>query len=673
MKIQAVNILFFFLFFFTCFTGCVSDNTSEKQGKLQEQIQECESLLNVDPVVMKLKIDSLLPSVKDSFVYYHLLVSKSSAMMFLSELDSMQVLLEQIEAFCLRKKKSLETDLLLSEVNNSKGNYYVRLSAVDTASVFFEKAYDYAQKAGRLSYLPDIAINLADSFVRRGRLDLAAFWFWKSLSLYNKLDFPEEKRFPAYFGLAQIHMELQDYTECDSLYDRVGKYFDKMCPSEQHAYLNNRGNSYYFRGDYKTALHYFRLTQKLVNERPALEFERNLTDVNLGEVFLLLNQTDSAAFYLSRCYDYFKKIENTSALYYIDTQLIELALRQRNLPLARKRVENAVNPDYVEPNMVHVRNKYLQHYFEETGNFKDAYYYQKDNARFEDSICNERAIMKTSEIALRYRQDSLLMNNEILIRQQENKVLRLRLWIFILGIGALALGALVWGFFLYRRRKNDQKLWQMQMTINSQRLNNIRNRISPHFIFNVLNHEIIRCKDESEKSNMYALVNLIRRNLELTDKIGIPLSEELGFVNDYLSLERQALGDDFKFILDVDDAIDLNQIIVPSMFLHLLVENAVKHSLVMKDGRRRLWLRVYQEDDRILIKLSDNGGGFKKNNPTMGTGTGMKVITQTIQLFNLYNKKPILMKVQDIAVEDSEKGCEISYSIPLNYSYKINI
>ena len=47
--------------------------------------------------------------------------------------------------------------------------------------------------------------------------------------------------------------------------------------------------------------------------------------------------------------------------------MIELALKQNNLSLARKRMSEAIQPDYVEPNMQHIRNRYLQHYFEEVG------------------------------------------------------------------------------------------------------------------------------------------------------------------------------------------------------------------------------------------------------------------------------------------------------------------
>lgn len=63
----------------------------------------------------------------------------------------------------------------------------------------------------------------------------------------------------------------------------------------------------------------------------------------------------------------FSFYRNQTALYYLDTQLIELALKQNNLSLARKRMSEAIQPDYVEPNMQHIRNRYLQHYLKRWG------------------------------------------------------------------------------------------------------------------------------------------------------------------------------------------------------------------------------------------------------------------------------------------------------------------
>lgn len=161
-----------------------------------------------------------------------------------------------------------------------------------------------------------------------------------------------------------------------------------------------------------------------------MEFERNLTMINLEEVFLLMHQVDSASFYLERCYDFFHSIKNNSALYYIDSQLIELALEQGDLQTATRRIREAVNPSYIEPGMVHNRNRNLQHYYEKAGDFKRAYYFQQENQRIDDSIRNGRVKMRAEEIALKYRQDSTLIKKELSIREKENQLLRLHQWLY---------------------------------------------------------------------------------------------------------------------------------------------------------------------------------------------------------------------------------------------------
>ena len=188
---------------------------------------------------------------------------------------------------------------------------------------------------------------------------------------------------------------------------------------------------------------------------PDMAFEVHLSEMNLGETFLLMNQTDSAAFYLAKCEDFFRSIGNISALYYLDTQLIELALKQNNLALARKRLAEAVKPDYVEPNMLHIRNRYLQHYYEETGDYKKAYYYQRENQRIDDSTRNERIKMRTAEIDLKYRQDTTLMKQKIFIQQKENEVLglhqRMYVWMSVCFL------ILILAVFIYLYNKKQRR------------------------------------------------------------------------------------------------------------------------------------------------------------------------------------------------------------------------
>ena len=119
-------------------------------------------------------------------------------------------------------------------------------------------------------------------------------------------------------------MALHDFDQCDYYYNLAGMFYDKMLPYEKYIYLNNRGNSYYYREDYPEALKYFKKGFSLAVSHPDMGFEKNLCMVNLGDVYLQMNEPDSAAKYINECQPFFRKIGAAGALYYIDTQRIGL-------------------------------------------------------------------------------------------------------------------------------------------------------------------------------------------------------------------------------------------------------------------------------------------------------------------------------------------------------------
>lgn len=632
-----------------------------------------EDSLSGRPVFVCSKVDSILPLVSDSITYYQLLVMKAKAKMFMSEADSAEYLLRLAESFCHEASvsSSIRFWQLGAEVWNMKGNLYARMAVFDSARMAFDEAYRFCERIDDKHKSLNVALNLADAYGGEGKYDQSSFWYRKALALADSLQMPDEERFPIYYGLAQVNMNLRDFARCDYYYDLAGKYFDRMQPYEKHIYLNNRGNSYYYRQDYPSALAYFRRLLDFTNRYPEMKFERNMTMINLGEVFLLMNETDSATYYLTQCYDYFKGMGNTSALYYIDTQLIELALKRGDLPLARKRLKEAVKPDVIDPNMLHIRNRYLQHYFEESGNFRQAYYYLKENNRIDDSTRNERIRMRVADIALRYQRDSTLMKKEMSLQQKENEVLRLNQWLYgsLLAVVLAAMAGLI--VFLYRKRKRAEVERNLRAAITSLRLANIRNRISPHFIFNVLNREVRANRDSEADSNLNELIKLIRRNLELADSLSVTLHDELDFVQTYLDLEGKTLQPDFVYTLKIDSEINPFMIRVPAMLLQIPVENAIKHGLRGKEGRKYLDIQIHRHADEIGIFIRDNGGGYRLGSDFSGTGTGMKVITRTLQLLNAYNNRPIVMRIDNVEMEAHETGCEVYFRLPLDYSYEL--
>lgn len=611
-----------------------------------------------------------MEEAKDSLVKYNYLAMTLKTYLITSQLDSAQIVIQQIHDFIERQHSSSQMADLESECFNMKGNIFARVGNMDSAEICFRKAYELRMRGTRIEVVPDILMNLADANNRLGKLDIGAAWYRRALLMCDSLHIASTKKPPIYYGLAQVYVTMRDFEQCDYYYNLAGESYDSMLPYEKYIYLNNRGTSYYYREDYQTAIKYFQKVIDLVEGYADMSFELNLGRLNLGDCYLQLNMVDLAVKYINECQLFFEGMGVSTALYYIDTQKIELALLQKDFQEARRLLSESVVPPGIDPDMVHIRNKYLQQFYEETGNYKRAYHYLQRNNQLDDSIRNERVRMRTADLTLRYQQDSTLIAHRVLLQEQKNKVLVLRQTQFV--VFAVAVVSILTAVFLYlySKKKRALLLARNHRTVSTLRLENIRNRLSPHFIFNVLNREMVE-RNVEEKQELSSLVKLMRRNLELVEQLCVTLAEELDFVKTYINLERRSLGPDFHSELKIEKDVQPEQIRILSMMIQIPVENAVKHALREKEGERNLWVSVCRRGNGICIKITDNGGGYRPDSRNRGTGTGMKVIMQTIRILNNKNKEAIDVLVHNVSLQSGEMGCEVTFWLPDNYDYRI--
>ena len=323
--------------------------------------------------------------------------------------------------------------------------------------------------------------------------------------------------------------------------------------------------------------------------------------------------------------------------------------------------------------MLSIRNQYLQHYFERTGDYRHAYEYLKRDRRLDDSIRSERVQMRVAELDMRYRQDTVILRKEIKIQQQagEVKALRLSVYIGVLVCVLLVAGTIV--IIWYMRKKREFLRERFFRQINRVRMENLRSRISPHFTFNVLRREINQFKGSEEvKNNLMELVKYLRRSLELTEKLSVSLQDELDFVRSYIDLERGRVGEGFVPTITVEDGLDAAHIMIPSMIVQIPVENAIKHGLAGKDGEKELSICVSRQGNGIYITVTDNGRGYlpQMSSATRGTGTGLKVLYQTIQLLNTKNKSDKI-RFNITNRNEGQTGTQVSVYIPFRFSYDL--
>ena len=233
--------------------------------------------ITIAPRQVRSEAISRMMTCRDSLVRYNYLAFVLKTCLATFDIDSARLLIRQIEDFSEERPLSPRLADLRSECANMKGNVYARMGYMDSAEACFRQAYELRMKGKRTEVVPDILINLADACNRQGKLDTSAYWYRRSLLLCDSLYLLSSRKVPVYYGLAQVYSSLRDFESCDHYYDLAMQWYEHMLPFEKHFYLNNRGTSYYYRGDYPTAIDYFRRAEALTDDYPDMNYELNLS------------------------------------------------------------------------------------------------------------------------------------------------------------------------------------------------------------------------------------------------------------------------------------------------------------------------------------------------------------------------------------------------------------
>lgn len=526
---------------------------------------------------------------------------------------------------------------------------------------FYKESYRLYQHSDNEKELPFVCANIADAYIQLNDIPNAARCYRRALFLVDSLKQPEHSNITLYMGLAQIYLTLNDFETAKHYYDETERFFDLMLPPMQAYYVNNLGNYYYFRKDYHKALDTFlRLKRVIIKNGMQNNFDMYLCKVNLADVYLNLNQTDSAQHYLDEVEPFFRKNGDPAGIYYCNTIRIGIATKRGDFNEVRRVANGDKDGEKdVQYSMVNIRNRYMRQFYEHTNNYRMAYETLKRDQSYTDSLEHNRSNMRSAEIMARFRADILQLHYDLALEHKNAEIQRAHTMTTGAILTAVVLVLLLIMWYMHTRKKQLQN----QVNIMNLKLNNVRNRISPHFMFNVLNNKIVN-SGEKEASELMELARLIRTNLDMSSQPYMMLDKELEFVQQYIRVERYLLGDDFKFNIDVADNANIAKVKIPSMFLQILTENAIVHGLKGMEGEKRLRITIARENNLTIISVEDNGPGFNARR-ALKKGTGLGIISQTIAVTNERNKQKMRFEISNR--EDSNNqiiGCKATLKIP---------
>lgn len=147
---------------------------------------------------------------------------------------------------------------------------------------------------------------------------------------------------------------------------------------------------------------------------------------------------------------------------------------------------------------------------------------------------------------------------------------------------------------------DTQRINELERTTLQSEMEQLKNQINPHFLFNMLNNANVLTQKDPEKASqvLMKLSDFLRYLLYDSTRAQVLLTSDIHFLNDLLNLEH-VRRDQFRFSISQEGP--LSGVLVPPLLFVTFVENAVKHNL---DADSPSYVELYfsVQDDVLQFK-----------------------------------------------------------------------
>ncbi|HUU33219.1 MAG TPA: histidine kinase, partial [Vicinamibacterales bacterium] len=160
-----------------------------------------------------------------------------------------------------------------------------------------------------------------------------------------------------------------------------------------------------------------------------------------------------------------------------------------------------------------------------------------------------------------------------------------------------------------RRQEQDLLEQELRLQTSQSELKALRAQINPHFLFNALNTvaSLIHTDPQRADRAVEQLSEVFRHTLRRSENEWTALDQELAFAASYLDVEEARFGARLRYTIAADAV--ARRAPVPSMLVHTLIENAVKHGIAQVRGHGTLEVTASAVNNRLTIAVADNGPG----------------------------------------------------------------
>ena len=205
-------------------------------------------------------------------------------------------------------------------------------------------------------------------------------------------------------------------------------------------------------------------------------------------------------------------------------------------------------------------------------------------------------------------------------------------WRVIIGCMIYLVLVLVYYLITYGQKLQErtQQEERLKSLVRESELNALKSQINPHFLFNSLNSisSLTMSNPDEARDMIIKLSDFLRYSLKHREHEYVPLKEEIGRMEDYLSIEKIRFGEKLQYSFDMSK--DCEEVKVPTMILQPLFENAIKHGVYESVKQVHIDFICKPENSYLKILIRND---FDPEFPgRKGTGIGLQNVRQRIEL-----------------------------------------
>lgn len=226
---------------------------------------------------------------------------------------------------------------------------------------------------------------------------------------------------------------------------------------------------------------------------------------------------------------------------------------------------------------------------------------------------------------------SYLLRQEDIVREYELYQFWLSAFFFVSSVIQLSLiiagasAVIVFQDYL----KFGQRIDQLENATIQSELEQLKNQINPHFLFNMLNNANVLIKESPAEAVLVLskLKDLLKYQLKDSVSEKVRLKDDISFLNDYLNMEK-IRRDNFDFIVSTEG--DTEDVTLPPLLFIPFVENAVKHN---NDNKKLSYVHLYfKVEEKSLTFICINSKPAEQQERRTDGGIGLANIRRRLEL-----------------------------------------